>query len=612
MCGIVGYIGQKQTGASVVLDGLTALEYRGYDSAGIAFLTKDKSITVDKQVGRVQSLRDSLSSSKLLATNTAIGHTRWATHGTPTIPNAHPHYNADKTIAVVHNGIVENHAEIRVYLETQGYKFVSETDTEVIPHLIDHHMRASKSFHEAVSKTLNQLRGAYALLIMTSKEPNTLYAARLSSPLVVGIAKNGVHVASDATAIMQHTKEVIYLNDHELIAMNRDGSYHVTDFKRAQPVKRKTETLEYNAEQADLGTFKHFMLKEMYEAPDTVTSATRGRIRLDTNTVKLGGLESVTDQLKYIDRIVIVACGTSYYAGLVGEYLIEEIAGIPVEVQLASEFKYRNEPFSRGTALLAISQSGETADTIAALKKVENYGVLRLGVVNAVGSTIARITDAGVYCHAGPEQAVASTKAFIAQVTVLTLIALHLSGGNSPLFKPILRELSVLPEKVEEILHHADDIKKVAKKYAKSRDFMYLGRTYGYPCALEGALKLKEISYIHAEAYAAGEMKHGPLAMIDKDFPTFAIATDSPMLEKTMSNMQEIKAREGKILAVATTGNKTVKKIADDVLYIPNSPEQTQPILIALTEMLFAYYVAVTNGHDVDRPRNLAKSVTVE
>lgn len=609
MCGIVGYIGKQPKAIDVVLDGLTALEYRGYDSAGIAFI-ENGAITVDKQVGRVQTLRDSLGTHE--SSGNAIGHTRWATHGTPTTLNAHPHYNTDKTIAAVHNGIIENYSELRDHLKKQGYTFVSETDTEVIPHLIDYYRKSTKSFEEALEQALNQLRGAYALGVMTSEEPDVLYAARLSSPLVLGVGSGMCIVASDPSAIMEHTKEVVYLNDYEFVRAKQDGTYQIKDFKNAVHVSRATETLDYDAAVASKGDYEHFMLKEIYEAPQTIRSATLGRIRPESGIVRLDGLDLVEDQLKYIDRIVIVACGTSYYAGLVGEYLIEELAGIPVEVQLASEFKYRNEPFSRSTALIAISQSGETADTIAALKKVENYGVLRLGIVNAIGSTIARMTDAGVYCHAGPEQAVASTKAFIAQVTVLTEIALRLSNGSTELYKPLLEELDALPHKAEELLATAKDIEKLAKKYAKYRDFLYLGRGYGFPCALEGALKLKEVSYIHAEGYAAGEMKHGPLAMIDPDFPTFAIATDSDQLEKSYSNIQEIKARKGKVLALATAGNKDIAKFADDVIYIPKTLEQTSPLLVGIALQLFSYYIAVEKGLDVDRPRNLAKSVTVE
>jgi len=610
MCGIVGYIG-KQNGITPVLDGLTALEYRGYDSAGIACIGENGGHAI-KQVGEVKGLRQKITEEGQGPSQLVIGHTRWATHGTPTITNAHPHQNTDGTIFVVHNGIIENYVELRQKLEKEGYAFVSQTDTEVIPQLIDFHLKNHHSFKVAFEAALQELRGAYAIAAISTHEPDTLYAARLSSPLVVGVGKDEFILASDPAAILAHTKQVLYLSDYEMIMLSRDGSHELMNFKEAKVVRRKAELLDLDANDASLGTYPHFMLKEIHEAPATIRTATSGRIRLDSHTVKLGGLESVTEQLKYIDRIVIVACGTSYYAGLVGEYLIEELAGIPVEVQLASEFKYRHEPFRRSTALLAISQSGETADTIAALKKVEDYGVLRLGVVNAVGSTIARMTDAGVYCHAGPEQAVASTKAFIAQVTVLALIALHLSNGNTPLFKPMLEELAALPVKVEQLLEQAETIKKVAQKYTTARDFLFIGRGYGYPCALEGALKLKEISYIHAEGYAAGEMKHGPLAMIDENFPTFALATDSPLLEKTISNIEEIKARKGPVLAVATEGDKTAKRLADDVIYVPKTLEQTQPLLSAVVMQLFSYYIAVEKDFNVDRPRNLAKSVTVE
>jgi glutamine---fructose-6-phosphate transaminase (isomerizing) len=540
-----------------------------------------------------------------------IGHTRWATHGKPSVSNAHPHSNGDGTIYVVHNGIIENYTELRASLEEKGYQFASETDTEVIPHLIDFYTKSTDSFADAFEKALLDLRGAYAILAMHASTPDTLYAARLSSPLVIGVGKDEFIVASDPSAIMEHTKEVIYLQDYEMICISPKG-HEIKNIKKAEKVVREIEELDFDINQASKGDYAHFMIKEIYEAPATIRSATLGRIRTDSNTTKLGGLESVTGQLQHIDRIIIVACGTSSYAGMVGEYLIEELAGIPVEVQLASEFKYRDEPLSRSTALLAVSQSGETADTIAALKKVEDYGVLRLGVVNAVGSTIARMTDAGVYCHAGPEQAVASTKAFIAQVTVLALIALELSNGSSPLYKPLLQELDDLPAKAEAILKQAATIEKIAAKYKDYRDFLFIGRRYNYPGALEGALKLKEVSYIHAEGYAAGEMKHGPLAMIDKDFPTFAIACDSPLLEKTYSNIEEIRARDGKVIAVATEGNETIGELADDVIYIPETLEATQPILTAIVMQLFSYYVATAKGMDVDRPRNLAKSVTVE
>ncbi len=606
MCGIVGYLGRKNA-LGPVISGLKALEYRGYDSAGIAYV-EDAQCKVVKQVGRVAELEKELPKT---TAHLAIGHTRWATHGAPTIVNAHPHYNQDKNIAVVHNGIIENFAAIKANLEKTGYKFVSQTDTEVIPNLIDFHLKSSKNFAQAFEKTLLELQGAYAIVAVHASEPELMYAARLSSPLILGIGKQEFILASDPTAVMEHTKDVVYIDDYEMLVIKKD-KYSIKNFKRSKDIKRPVEKLDFDFEQAQLSGYPNFMLKEIYEAPQTIRSATLGRTRSDSATVKLGGLENVVEQLKYIERIVIVACGTSYYAGLVGEYLIEDLAGIPVEVQHASEFKYRQEPFSRSTAILAISQSGETADTIAALKKVEDYGILRLGIVNAVGSTIARITDAGVYCHAGPEQAVASTKAFIAQVTVLSLIALHLSKGSTKLFMPMLKELEALPAKAEEVLASAEDIRKLAEKYSSYPDFLYIGRGYNYPCALEGSLKLKEISYTHAEGYPAGEMKHGPLAMIDKKFATFAIAPDGKLLDKTYSNIEEIKARGGPIVAVATKGNKSIKKLANDVIYIPDTLEQTQPILVAVAMQLFSYYAAVKLGKNVDRPRNLAKSVTVE
>lgn len=608
MCGIVGYIGNRSA-TPIVVKGLRSLEYRGYDSAGIASIDNGEA-QLFKQSGRVDKLEAAIDKSSLNAP-LAIGHTRWATHGLPTTFNSHPHSNTDKTIFVVHNGIIENYQEIKTKLQSQNYKFLSETDTEVIPHLIDYYLKSSTSFEDALKKALRDLKGAYAIAAITTKEPGKMFAARLSSPLVIGVGKKEHLLASDPTALMEHTKKVIFLDDYD-VAVITSKKVTVHNLKKGRMAERTAELLDYDNQEALLGDFPNFMLKEIFEAPATIRSATLGRTIASKNLVKLGGLESVTSQLEYIDRLVIVACGTSYYAGLVGEYLIEELAGIPVEVQLASEFKYRNEPFSRSTAILAVSQSGETADTIAALKKVEDYGVLRLGVVNAVGSTISRITDAGVYCHAGPEQAVASTKAFIAQVTVLMQIALRLADSSSKQYKAILKELDALPAKAQAVLDQADEIKKIALKYKDYRDFLFIGRTYSYPAALEGALKLKEISYIHAEGYASGEMKHGPLAMIDENFPTLAIATNSPMLEKAYSNIQEIRARKGPVVAIATKGNKAIKKHADDVIYVPESLEQTSLILSTMVTQLFAYYIAEAKGLNVDRPRNLAKSVTVE
>ncbi len=611
MCGIVGYIGSEKKGVSVVLAGLQALEYRGYDSAGLAYL-RDGALLLSKQTGRVQSLVDTLGAPQP-ESDTAIGHTRWATHGTPTVANAHPHFNATKDIMVVHNGIIENYTELRESLKKQGYEFLTETDTEVIPHLLDYYTREASSFEEAFRRTLDQLRGAYGLVVLTSREPDALFAARLGSPLVLGVTdEQALILASDPAAILSHTKQVVYLNDYEYLVAKRGGKYIIHDLKKDETVERGVETLDYDADQALLGDYPHFMLKEIYEAPQTIRSATLGRIKPDSGIVKLGGLESVADQLRHVDRIVIVACGTANYAGLLGEYAIEELAGIPVEVHIGSEFKYRKEPFSRSTALIVVSQSGETADTIAALNKVENYGVLKLGVVNATGSTIARMNDAGVYCHAGPEQAVASTKAFLAQYTILLLIALYLSDGRSEQYRPLLEELDRLPQKAEKVLQNADAIRTLAQKYASATDMMFLGRSYNYPLALEGTLKLKECALIHSEGYAAGELKHGPLALIDENFPSFVIATNSELLEKTYSNIEEIRARKGPVIALATESNETIAGLADDVIYIPESLEQTTPLLSAIVVQLFAYYVAVEKNLNVDKPRNLAKSVTVE
>jgi len=608
VCGIVGYLGSKNALAPVI-DGLQALEYRGYDSAGVAFI--DGGAHLVKRVGRVDALAKAVKAEAKTKPHLAIGHTRWATHGAPTIINAHPHINQDGTIFVVHNGIIENFAEIKTKLEQLGYQFVSDTDTEVIPQLIDYHYKKLKSFDKAFEQALTELRGAYAIAMVTSEEPENLYAARLSSPLVLGVGKGEFILASDPTAIMEHTKKVVYLNDYEMVKIT-SKNYSIRNIQHSKKVRRVAETLDFDVEQVKLGDYPNFMLKEIYEAPQTIRMATLGRIRPESAIVKLGGLANVELKLGSVERILIVACGTSYYAGLVGEYLIEEIAGIPVEVQLASEFKYRDEPLEPNTAVLAISQSGETADTIAALQKVEGSGMLRLGVVNAVGSTIARMTDAGVYCHAGPEQAVASTKAFIAQVTVLHLLALKLSKGRTKLFKPLLKDLDELPKKAELVLAQAKNIERLAKKYSRFEDFLFIGRRLSYPLSLEGALKLKEIAYIHAEGYAAGEMKHGPLAMIDKQFGTLVIATDGPTLEKTYSNIQEIKARGGLVVAIATKGNRRIAKLADDVIYVPKSLEQTQTLLAVIVLQLFAYYAALKLGKNVDRPRNLAKSVTVE
>ena len=610
MCGIVGYVGRGDA-LGPVLTGLKNLEYRGYDSAGVAFCSDDIFHSV-KQVGRVDALESELAGLRRSKPNLAIGHTRWATHGAPTKLNAHPHFNAAKTIFVVHNGIIENHDEIRQMLKDNGYSFISHTDTEVVPHLIDYFYTKFSDMDKAFETAIRELKGAYAIVMTTKYEPTKIYAAKLSSPLVVGIGADNNMVGSDASAVADAADKIVYLEDYEIAIVERK-SYKIKNVQKKQTVKRLPEDIILDDVAANKGDYAHYMLKEIHEAPKTIQNAILGRIKLESNEVKLGGIESVANQLKNIDRIIIIACGTSYYAGLVGEYLLEEIAGVPVEVQLASEFKYRKEPLGPNTAVLAISQSGETADTIAALKKVESSGVLRLGIVNATGSTIARMTDAGIYCHAGPEISVASTKAFIAQVSVLTLLALWLGKGKSSLYKPLLAELAALPKLAEKVLAGAPEIEKIATAYAHHRDFMYLGRAYEYPMALEGALKLKEISYIHAEAYAAGEMKHGPLALIDKDFPTFALAASPTLYDKTASNLQEVKARDGHIVAVVSKKSaKHLAGLADHIITIPDVSDQLLPLLEAIVVQLFAYYVAVARGTDIDKPRNLAKSVTVE
>ena len=610
MCGIVGFVGDKNA-VEPVLCGLRNLEYRGYDSAGVAFYDGSKIRNV-KQAGRVAALENELVDIDIINTKTAIGHTRWATHGTPTKLNAHPHYNKDKTIFVVHNGIIENHQELRSMLEVKGYHFVSHTDTEVVPHLIDFYYQKTKDMEQAFTSAINDLSGAYAIVMMSEIEPNKILAAKLSSPLAIGVGKKNNMVGSDASAVADAAKKIVYLEDYE-IAIVEKNKYKIRNLKNKKIVTRNPEDLLLDDARSSKGSFEHFMLKEIHEAPQTIQNAILGRIKIETNEIKLGGLDSVANQLRNIDRIIIVSCGTSYIAGLVGEYLIEELAEIPVEVQLASEFKYRKEPYGPNTAILAISQSGETADTIAALKKVEPQGLLTLGIVNSPGSTISRMTKAGIYCHAGPEISVASTKAFTAQVTILVLLALSLGKNRSKLYKDLLVELASLPKTAEKILSLSPAIKEIAIRYSHHRDFMFIGRGYEYPVALEGSLKLKEISYIHAEAYAGGELKHGPLALIDENFPTLALASSPTLFDKTASNIQEIKARGGKTIVVTTKKQqKHFKTIADDLIIIPEVSDQLSPILEAIVVQLFSYFIAAEKGCDIDKPRNLAKSVTVE
>ncbi len=607
MCGIVGYVGRKSA-KEYLIDGLETLEYRGYDSAGIATL-EGNAIRATKVVGRVEQLRKEEGSNPHVG-SLGIGHTRWATHGGVIHKNAHPHWDQSEEFYVVHNGIIENYEALRLFLENQGYTFYSDTDTEVVPNLIAYHYGKTKNVTAAFQTALLMLRGAYALAMVTTHEPEKLYAAKLSSPLAIGVADDEILLGSDALPIASTTQDVVFLEDGEMAILTQDG-YKIHDIETKKAIERATEAIE--VEEADSGLDGHedFMSKEIAQTPATVRASMLGRLRVEEKLIKLGGLELVEDQLRFIERIVIIACGTSYYAGLVGEYLLEEIAGIPVEVQQASEFRYRNEPLSRSTAVLVISQSGETADTIAALKKLKGSGILTLGIVNAPGSTLARMTDAGVYCHAGPEKAVASTKAFVSQTTILLLISLYLSK-TYPHYESLIDELDALPQKMEAVLRSSDKIKKLAEKYSEYRDFLYIGRRYSFPLALEGALKLKEISYIHAEGFAGGEMKHGPLALIDESFPTFAFAMSSDIAEKSASNMQEISTRGGKIIAVVDDENSEAAKIADDIIVVPKVPEPLQPIIGVLPAFLFAYYAAKNLERDIDKPRNLAKSVTVE
>lgn len=607
MCGIIGYIGKKKS-LPILIDGLKALEYRGYDSAGVVVLVNNKA-EVRKSIGQVKVLEKSLKDKNNLDSHIGIGHTRWATHGIPNKSNAHPHGDCSERVFVVHNGIIENYRELKRYLQDRGHNFRSATDTEVIPHLIENLLNEGKDFDTALFGALKVARGTYALAIIDIKNPKILYAAKLSSPLVIGIGKGENFLASDPSALIGRTKNVVYLNDGEVAKINQNN-INITNLEKRK-VPLEIIRLEWDLEQAQKGDFPHFMLKEIFEGPEVVRSACRGRINSKDNSVKLGGLEQVANKLKRVKRLLILACGTSYYAGLVGEYLFEEIAQLPAEVHFASEFRYRDEPFDEGTAVIAISQSGETADTLAAIRKAKKHNLITLGVVNTVGSTIARETNAGIYNHAGPEIGVASTKAFLSQLAILTLMAVYLSKNRSS-FKTLLQELEKIPKKLEVILAQSDKLEKLAEKYKKYDNFLFLGRRYNYPVALEGALKLKEISYIHAEGYSAGEMKHGPIAMISQNFPTIAIIPQNSVSEKMFSNLEEIRARRGPIFAIATEGDNKVLSLANDVFYVPKTIEPLEPFLTVMPLQLFAYYVGIKRGFDADKPRNLAKSVTVE
>lgn len=612
MCGIAGYIGENQA-SDFLLDALKRLEYRGYDSAGMTVLNKENDLNYIKSSGRINMLEEKIKKKKLDGC-VGISHTRWATHGHPSEDNAHPHSDCHKNIFVVHNGIIENYKILKEGLLKREHKFESETDTEVIAHLIEE--QSEKNLEQALLNVLKLIEGAYALAVISKNDPGKIVVAKKSSPLVICIGENENFIASDPSAIVGYTDKVIYLDDNELGVVTKD-SYKIISTTSNNKIQKKCQKMNLDTTEIQKEGHDYFILKEIFEIPEVIKNSTRGRMILEEGLVKLGGLE-VLDQnkLRNIDRIIIIACGTASFAGLVGEYLLEEYAGIPVEVELGSEFRYRKPIINSKTAVIAISQSGETADTLASLSEAKRKGALTLGIVNTVGSTIARETSAGVYNHAGPEISVASTKAFISQITVLALLTVYLGRMRDMslvMGKRITGEINELPRLVEKVLKNSEQIKDLAKKYSKYRNFLYLGRKYNYPIAEEGALKLKEIAYhIHAEGYAGGEMKHGPIAMIDENFPSVFIAPSDSVYEKTWSNMEEVKARKGKIIAIATEGNEDIKDLADDVIYIPKTLEMLTPVLAAIPLHLFATYIGIELGLDVDKPRNLAKSVTVE
>ena len=611
MCGIVGYIGFREAWP-IVIKGLRRLEYRGYDSAGIALM--NEILNIYKKAGKVSDLEKSVENEDLKGT-IGMGHTRWATHGEPSDRNSHPHTSGDGRLAIIHNGIIENYSTLKEALLSRGHIFKSDTDTEVLIHLIeDIQQQTGLDLRESVRIALNEVIGAYAIVIMSKDEPDKLIAARKGSPMVLGVGEKEYFIASDASPIIEYTKNVIYLNDNEIAYIKRNellikNINNVVQIPYVQELELKLEMLEK-------GGFDHFMLKEIYEQPRSIKDCMRGRIYPQKALVQLGGIKEYAEKLKNIDRIIIVACGTSWHAGLVGEYLIEEYARIPVEVEYASEFRYRNPIISEKDIVIAVSQSGETADTMAAIELAKEKGATIFGICNVVGASIPRLSHAGVYTHAGPEIGVASTKAFTAQVTVLTLMALYMAQQKGTITQSklidLLTELDNIPSMVEKCLLSNDRIKEIASKFKDARNFLFLGRGSGFPVALEGALKLKEISYIHAEGYPAAEMKHGPIALIDEEMPVVFIATKNSSYEKVISNIQEVKARKGKIIAIVTEGDTTVKNMADYVIEIPDADEIFLPLLATIPLQLLSYHIAVMRGCNVDQPRNLAKSVTVE
>lgn len=610
MCGIIGYIGESRA-LPILLEGLKRLEYRGYDSAGVAIL-ENGSLAVEKTKGKITQL-ESLIAGRTFDGSVGLAHTRWATHGEPNTENAHPHVDCTGDIAVVHNGIIENYAGIKLQLEKEGHKFVTETDTEVIAHLIEKFYEKNGSLEKAVQKAVAQLEGTYGLVIVSKREPDKLIGVRNGSPLVVGVAENENFLASDVSAILKHTQKVVYLDDREMVTVCKD-KFHTKTTQDVE-ISKEIQEVDWNLEMIEKGGFAHFMLKEIYEQPETITNAMRGRIIHSEALAKLGGLNMTDAKLREIKRINIIGCGTSWHAALIGEYIIEEYARLPVEVEYASEFRYRNPMIEPNTVTFAISQSGETIDTLEAMREASRKGSKVLGISNVVGSTIARESDGGVYIHAGPEIGVASTKAFTGQVTVLSLLALYL-GRMRVMSKregqQQIEYLQELPEQVKRILDTDDQIQEIARAYCDFSNFLFLGRGANFPVALEGALKLKEISYIHAEGYPAAEMKHGPIALIDKNMPVVVICPRDNAYNKILGNIAEVKARKGRLIALCNEGDEEVAKVADHVITIPQTLDFLYPILTVIPLQLLAYHIAVLRGCDVDQPRNLAKSVTVE
>src|SRR3989454_8379099 len=608
MCGIVGYIGAQES-LPILLEGLRRLEYRGYDSAGVAVMN-GRGLVVQKAAGKIAVLEGLLEGNKPKG-SLGIAHTRWATHGEPNTVNAHPHLDCNQNIAVVHNGIIENYATLKKALAQEGHRFTTDTDTEVIAHLTEKYFEGN--LERAVATALQHLTGTYGIAVIARDDPGKIVGARHGSPLVVGICDAEYVLASDVSAIIRHTNQVVYLDDGEMVTLTPSG-IHTTTI-REETVSKRVETVDWDLDMIEKAGFPHFMLKEIFEQPQSLRNTLRGRLILDEGAARLGGLNMSPAELRAITRVVITACGTSWHAGMIGEYMIEELARIPVEVEYASEFRYRNPILEPGTVVVVISQSGETADTLAAMREAKRRGARVLGFCNVVGSTIARESGGGVYIHAGPEIGVASTKAFTSQVAALALLTLYLGRLgelSSELGADLTRELATIPEKIERILAGADKVKAIARAYAHHNNFLYLGRGYNFPVALEGALKLKEISYIHAEGYPAAEMKHGPIALIDENMPIVFICTRDAAYDKVMSNMMEVRARRGRIIAIATEGDDEVRRRADHVLYVPQTLPMAQPLLSVVPLQLLAYYIAVERKCAVDQPRNLAKSVTVE